>query len=105
MTGGDLEMRRGQRGEERERSEEGKSQRGVNREEERIQIESEGGRGGRKHCKHRESNGSLTTFKSTNNKQYVRSEMLLLSEDINLLNPARPSYEVTLYNQTHDALF
>lgn len=55
MTGGDLEMRRKKR-----RREEIKMKRaiaeGVNRGEERIQ--SEGGRGGRKHCEHRESNGN-----------------------------------------------
>lgn len=35
---------------------------GVSRGEERIQSEKEGGRGGRKHCKRRESNSSLNTY-------------------------------------------
>lgn len=35
---------------------------GVSRGEERIQSVKEGGRGGRKHCKRRESNSSLNTY-------------------------------------------
>lgn len=36
---------------------------GVSRGEEGIQSKKEGGRGGRKHCKRRESNSSLNTYK------------------------------------------
>lgn len=62
-----------------------------------------GGRGGKKHHKHGESNSNLTSYERTNKKMLLGKKCSFLYL-VNLLYPTGPQYKVMLCNHSNTVI-